>query len=499
MTGEGGSDFFITKEGLLRRHAGWLAGGGASLVAAVLIYLTKGNLFVIPALCGAVIFAVVLFRHLELGIYILLAAALILEQFQIFGIPYVWALQVPMYLNLNLVTGIGPLVVNPVECLLGVMVLFWFIRATISREWHLQSIPNFWTAVVFLGMLVFFTLYGLATGGDFKVALWEIRALYYLCALYFLTSQVIRTRRQVKTCIWIIILSLGFKGMEGCWRFFVMLGGSLDGVPAITGHEDALFLSTAFILMIAFLLLGYRRAELRVLLAFFAPMFFTFIVTQRRVAYGTFFFSCLIVFAMLDKEKKIMALKLAAPFLLLGMVYTGVFWNSHSSLALPIQQVKSIFVEGEEEDSSNVYRKVEDYNLEKTIRAHPLGLGFGQKYLILIPLDKVDFPLWDYIPHNCLYWMWAKTGFVGFTIFWMFFGTALMQAVQDYKLSRDPYYKAVGLMVICFIFSQIVIAKFDLQITFYRNMIYLGTAMALLTSVRRLDAEERAEEDAVSP
>ncbi len=462
-----------------------------SMLGAVLLAVTNGNLLVIPVLCIGLAFVFLLTRYLELGIYIMLGVSLLLEQFQIFGIKDIVTQKIPFYLNLNNTTGIGALVFNPVEMMMVLIFCLWFLRAVATREWHLYPIPNFGVAVVFLGMLIFFTGYGLARGGDWKASLWEIRALYYLCGMYFLTSQIIRHKRHVKACIWIILIMIAVKGLQGCWRYAVTLEFNLGTIRAITGHEDALFFSSVFVLMICFYFLKYRGPELTFALFFLPATFFTFLLAQRRIVYGTLGFSIFVVVAMLPREKKILAFKAMTPVLLLMLLYTAAFWNSGSRLGMPVQKIKSVFVEqkGTEDESSNYYRKAELVNLKQTIRHHPFGIGFGNKYEIVMPLDVVDFPLWDYIPHNCIFWMWVKTGFIGFIIFWLFFGTAIVQAVIDYRHMRDPYFKSIALMVLSLIASQVIIAYYDLQITFYRNMIYLGIAMAIATAIRRIDAD----------
>ncbi|MCF7849221.1 MAG: O-antigen ligase family protein [Kiritimatiellales bacterium] len=372
------------------------------------------------------------------------------------------------------------------------MVGVWLVRAATSRHWQLRPIPNVGIAVLFLSMMIFYTVYGVSRGGDLKAALWEIRALYYLCALYFLGTQFIRGRRQISTCIWIVITGVTIKGLQGCWRFFVHLDGTLGNVRSITSHEDALFMVTMFILLTALILLGgIKRKETIVLAVAFPTTFLTFILTQRRVSYGALVLSLFVVFALLPRARKITALKLAVPILPLLLIYTAVFWNSGSPIALPIRKSRSIFQRNaasisKEDISSTLYRKDENYNLEQTIRRSPFGIGFGKRYLIIKPLPKVDFPLWDYIPHNCIYWMWAKTGFGGFIVFWLFFGMAMVQATIDYRKTNDPFYKAVCLMVVVFIFSQLTVAYYDLQITYYRNMIYLGVMMALTVAIHNL-------------
>lgn len=459
-----------------------------SLAGAGLIRLTGGNWMVVPGLAAALVFGLLLVHCLELGVYVLLASALVLEQFQIFGLDNILTMKIPLYLNLNLITGIGPLVFNPIELLMGAMVLIWFLRAVTSRRWHLRPVPGGWVALIFGATLTAFVLFGLLRGGKFTIALWEVRALYYLLAMFFISTQLLRTRHQVSVCLWIIVIGLALKGLQGCWRFFVDLGGHLGEIPAITGHEDALFMTTAFVFLMACFLQEYRDRLFWVLLITMPPVFLTFILTQRRIAYGTLVMSSLIVFAFLPRRGKMLAVTCAAPIVLLGMLYTAAFWNSTHTIALPIQQVKSVFAEGEQTDSSNTYRDIENFNLKQTIRSFPLGVGFGNKYLVIIPLAEVDFPLWDYIPHNCIYWMWAKTGWLGFIAFWLFFGSLLTQMAIDVRATGDPWVKSVLLMVLTFVFSQVVVAYYDLQITFYRNMIYLGIALGMWAQLRGEEA-----------
>jgi len=463
---------------------------------AGVLCLTNGNMIIIPALCAGVLMLWLFIRHIDFGLYCLLAATMVLDQFRVFGFMDAVTTKVPFYLNLNTSTGIDPLVFNPVELLLVIMVAAWFWRATISREWHLYRIPNTGIAVVFLLMLIFFTGFGLARGGDWKAALWEIRALYYLCFVYFLASQIIRTRRQVQICVWIIIIGVAIKGFQGCWRYFITLNRDLGTLRAILGHEDSLFIVTMFTLLAAYYFLGHRGREFKFLVATLPMNLLTFIFNQRRITYGVLGLSLALVVAMLPKDQLRKALRVVIPFTILFALYTAAFWNKTGTLALPAQKVKSMFVqqEGTQDNESNEWRKLELINLKATIRAFPLGIGFGNQYLMVVSEGDIgaEFPLWRWIPHCALFWVWIKTGFIGFTIFWLFFGTAIVQAMIDYRAMRDPYFKALALMIILFIVGQVIIAYYDLQITFYRNMIYLGAAMALGASIRRIEAAEIA-------
>jgi len=465
-----------------------------SVFGAIVLVATNANGVVIPALCIGLAVMWLLVRYLEFGLYILLAATMVIDQFRVFGFLDAITTKIPFYLNLNSSTGISPLVFNPVELMLCLIVGAWFLRAMVSREWHLYRIPNVTIAVVFLLMMVFFTGFGLARGGDWKAALWEIRALYYLCLVYFIAAQIIRTRQQVRTCVWIVVIGVAIKGYQGCWRYFVTRHGDLGSLRAILGHEDSLFIVTVVVLLAAFFFLGYRGREFKFMVATLPTNLLTFVFNQRRITYGVLGLSLGVVVAMLPRERLLQALRVVIPVVLLFAVYTAAFWNKSGGAAMPAQKIKSMFVkqEGTVDNESNEWRKLELLNLKATVRAYPFGIGFGNKYLIVVPYADIgeEFPLWRYIPHCALFWVWIKTGFVGFTIFWLFFGTAIVQAMIDYRAMRDPYFKALALMIILFIVGQVIVAYYDLQITFYRNMIYLGLAMALGTSIRRIEADE---------
>ncbi|MEI8242489.1 MAG: hypothetical protein WCI17_04420 [bacterium] len=482
----------------LRMGVGLIASFLCSAAAAALVALTNGNLLVVPAVCAGVLFVVLLVQHLEIGVYVLLAAVMLLDQFLVIGIPSSFSVQsAKFYQNLNYTTGIGALMLNPVELLLLLIVAGWFFRAVTTRKWHFHRVPNMGIAVVFLLMLVFFTGYGLLRGGgDWKAALWEIRSLYYLCFMYFLVTQVIRTSKQVRVCVWIIILGLSFRGLQGSWRYFFTLHRDLGHLRAILGHEDSLFFVTGFVLLASLGFLGYRGREMKVLAATALPNLIAFVFNQRRVTFGVLGLCLGLVVLLLPRDRFRLALRVIIPGALLLVMYTAMFWNSTGAKALPAQKIKSVFVkqEGSDDEGSNEWRKKELVNLRATLMAYPQGVGFGQKYLVVVPYADIGeyFPLWNYIPHCAIYWIWVKTGFAGFAVFWLFFGVAIVQGMIDYRAMRDPYLKAVSLMVVLFIVGQVVVSYYDLQLTYYRNMIYLGTAMALGTIVRRIDSRTPA-------
>ena len=95
-------------------HTSTLVAVLLSVLGAVLLWLTNGNMIVVPALCAGLLMMWLFIRHLDLALYCLLAATMVIDQFRVFGFLDAVTTKVPFYLNLNTSTGISPLVFNPI-------------------------------------------------------------------------------------------------------------------------------------------------------------------------------------------------------------------------------------------------------------------------------------------------------------------------------------------------------------------------------------------------
>jgi O-antigen ligase len=353
--------------------------------------------------------------------------------------------------------------------------------------------------LVFLGAMLFSLVYGLLTGGDFKVSLWEIRALFYMGACYLLATNLLETPGQVRIVTWILIAGIGVKALQGIYRYLVPFGGDLTGIYAVTGHEDALFFDTALILALGFAVYGGPLRQKLLLWGLAPAMLVTLVLTRRRAALVALGVGLVSFLVTLPPHRRHMLPKLFVPLFLIGLLYVGVFYNNtESPLGRPVQLIKSIYAPDNARDlSSNVYRDIEQYNVLLTIRQNPLvGVGFGNKYAQPVPLTPIEFPLRDWIPHNEIWWIWLKMGSIGFVIFWMFIATAIIQGSLILRKLRDPYFQALAAMIIAFVLMQVIIAYADLQLTFYRNMVYLGVMLGVLVRLEFLEQHDAGAEKA---
>jgi O-antigen ligase len=419
------------------------------------------------------------------GFALLLGLVLVTEEFEILTIPQgrFAGGNPPLLRLLPLYRNLGPLFANALELWLVFVTATWAVQAAARRRWRLAPVPcgAAWAAAVVVIVAAFAA--GIERGGDIKVALWEIRALAYLLGLLWLVPQLVERRRDLLVIAWALVLGLGAKAAEGLYRYFAVVHMRLGPNETFMAHEEpVMFVPLVFL----FLLLTYHRARSalwRMLLLVAPAMFLVLALTQRRTTYVTLplcsvFFSFLIPRAALRKY----ACHAAAAVGAVG-IYVLLFAGSSSPLARPIERGLTLF---DSFNSSNLYRILENENLHYTITQHPWGIAFGHRYEMFYRLPRIDFSLAEYIPHNEILWVWVKTGTLGFIVIMFFFARMVAESVWTYRHLRDPLLRALAGIVGLAVINQLIVSYFDLQLTYSRSMIYLGTLGGLLTPLQRL-------------
>jgi hypothetical protein len=455
---------------------------GALLVAG----LTLGAGSAIAYLVGALpmVIAVVWWRPLY-GFVALLGLVLVTEEFEIgtlaTGIRPLLLEMLPIFRNLKDYTPLSPVVANAVELWLLLVVAAWLVKRALAWRLHVASPPcaGAWCLAVATIGLAF--VLGIVAGGDVKVALWEVRALGYMLGLAWLVPQLVQGPRDVRLVLWVMTSALGLKALEGLYRYFGVLRMELDLGGTFVAHEDPVMFVPVIVL--ASLVARERMDDrLRRALLVTAPvLLLTLALTQRRSAYVSMAISVLFLVLMVSTSVRRKLVRLAAPCLLAGGVYVLLAAGSSAPWARPVDRALSLL---DTANTSNLYRVVERRNLEYTIQSHPLGIGFGHPYEMLYALPRLDFPLYEYIPHNEVLWIWVKTGTLGFIAVMFFFARVVAEATWLARHAGDPLLRALACVVGLAVVNQLVASSYDLQLTYARSMIYLGTLVGLLGPVR---------------
>lgn len=385
------------------------------------------------------------------------------------------------------------LVISPMESYLVLMLISWLGRGAIQRKIQFYVSDLFWPAMLFLGFAILGLIYGLGTGGNPNVGLWEIRPIFYLVLMMILTSNLLERREHVTNLVWAAMLALFVESLVGDWFFLVTLGASLGGVQAITEHGAAIHMNTMFLLAIALWIFDSTPAR-RLLLALASlVVMLTYIATQRRAAFLTLAIALPLMVIFIYRQNRRAFWVIVPAGGIIALAYIAVFWNNPGALGLPAQAVKSVIAEDQAsagDQASNIYREIENVNTGFTIHQHPLtGVGFGQKFYFIVPLPDISFFLWwEYMPHNSIIWIWLKMGVGGFVAMLYFVGMALLVGVRALlRMPRDEM-SAIALVATLYVLMHFIYAYADISWD-AQSMLYMGMMMGILASLERIVAQ----------
>jgi len=476
----------------------------SAVALSLLLVLSNGSTFVGVAFLGLLLILLLTVYQLHWGFILFICMVLLFDEGTIPGFsPLTY--KVSFFRNIKenpYLPSFQAAVFNPLELYLFFLALTWFTLLGLKRNLKLSKATAWPAALLLFGFLVLSFTYGIRRGGEFLPALWELRALFYFGVIYLFVPQIIQTEKQLRLLIWACIVAISFKAFQGIDRF-VEMGFSFGGWPTLTNHEDPVFFVSLIILALALSLFGSYDRQKRVLLWLLIPLVVGFIVAQRRAAYASFGATMVAFLFLLSKEQLWKILRFVLPLAVVFALYLGAFWDSESKYGSVARLIKSSLstdpeIAGERY-YSNIYREHERYDLAMTVRAVPLhGIGFGNKYFRPIELARISFPLREFIPHNEILWLLVKMGAIGFFSFWLFFISFVTRGASVFSQLQNPYLKSVCAVSVVVVINQLVVSYYDLQLTYPRNMIYLGVLMGLLPTLEALNRQHLASRMEVS-
>jgi hypothetical protein len=468
--------------------------GVVSCIVSGILVLTNGNIFTAAALpIGATIVFLSLYR-LDWGLNILIGAVLLFDQFALPGLsPPTFQVHYFYHIrDIPFLPRFDPGYLTPFEIHFLFVFFVWIIFMVIKKIKLVNRVLVWFAALVFFLWILGSLLHGLLSGGMLLAALWETRALMYLGIFYFFIPQVVHTKEQVQSLMWICIGVISFKAFEGIARFISFGFRFPWGLDLMTNSEDPVFMITILVLFIGLALFGGHANQRRTLLCLSLPLLLGIFVGNRRATYVSFVITIVALVVLLPrKQQRLLLTVLSAIIFFFGM-YLGLFWNNLGRAGIVAQQVKSVIFEeptmmSDRNYSSNVYREEEAYNLAYTIRESPVvGIGFGKVYEKPINL-YLRFGLSDYVAHNSILWLFMRTGAIGFFLFFLFVDAFVFLGASIFSRLSDPYLKAVCAMCVLAIINQIVVNYVEMQFIYYRNMAYLGFLMGLLPALEAID------------
>ncbi|MCU0489990.1 MAG: O-antigen ligase family protein [Chloroflexaceae bacterium] len=472
---------------LLYWFVGWIA-----LSCAVALLLLRGT--PAPNAIGWTIFlacvAAMIYQP-RYGVYMALAFSLAGDALLMPWYPFVK--------NLSSIESLfyvhGALIFNPLEITLVVTLVSWLGRGIMRRHVPLHANVLVLPAIVFIIFATIGFVFGMSRGGDLVIALWEVRSIYYLPLMIILVTNLIEKREHINILVWCAIIALSINSLVGAWFVATELQFRITSVLRIAEHAFSIQLNSIFVLAFALWYFGGSYKKLSYIVALLPFMLIAYVANQRRAGYVALGVATILFLVYLYVTNRRLFWLIVPTGAILFAIYLAVFWNSGgarsggSLITLPARVVRSVIAPtvGTEEESSSVYRMFENANILYTIQTSPwMGVGFGQKFLIIRPMADISFfAWWEYFTHNSIVWIWMKAGLGGFLSVIFLIGLSLAQGIRTVLQMPRGDMGAIAFMALSYVVMHFVYAYVDMSWD-PQSMIYLGTCMALLAILPRI-------------
>ncbi|GHO43283.1 hypothetical protein [Ktedonospora formicarum] len=364
-----------------------------------------------------------------------------------------------------------------------------------------------------LGLLlcvVWGIVHGLASGGVFKIIVLEVRPFWYIFMTYLLAYNLLTDKKQVRTFFWILILCSTIKSFQGVYVLFGPLHGNMTAQHDILGHEVSFFFVSVLLLLLLFVLQYRDRAQMWVIILSLPTLLLALVANQRRTDYIALLLGAGLVWILtmvIKPHIRGRLLTLLSALAVAGAIYVFAFAHAGGAFAAPARAVYSVFSPEGADASSNMYRWIENFDLRYTVQLNPMGLGFGKPFLQPVPLailatsdPTADGNPYQFIPHNTIYWVWMRLGYIGYFALWLVFGTMIVRGCLIVRNLRDRYIQLIGLFILGTTLMEVIVAFADYQLYFFRNVIFFGLTMGILMKLPDLEErEERKKLENVDP
>jgi hypothetical protein len=467
-----------------RRRFAW---GGAIL--AVLVgwaFIAKGldTIWLPLSLLLVLMTPVLLWRYPRLAFYFTFAAACL---FETDPSPYKDALtdRIPFFWNTNTIfqryghVDFKAVPLNLLEIFLLIAVICSLLRAVFTGTVRVRVGVLFWPIAAYMAFVAWGWINGMATGGDFKISLQEVRSQFYFILAYLMAVSAVDSEEQIGTLFWITALCIGLKGILYTFRRYVTLAGLPVPDGGVGSHEEAYFFDCFAVLLTTLALCGVYKKLQWVMWALLPFVLLGNLATNRRAGTAALVvivpILLLAAYRGLPNRRRLTAV-LAAFLVVGGGMYYQAFKNSNGMLGEPARAITSQFAPDARDASSNAYRNAENADLMATIKLDPVqGYGYGKRMLHAVTIVDISdiYEWWDIMTHNQILWVWMRVGTFGFFAFWLMIASILVRAGQIVIApGADSKVKAVGIFSMVVVGSLMIFGLLDLQLSNFRDMLF---------------------------
>lgn len=469
---------------------------GALCLVPGLVFASNaiGFSYVLALLVGVVVTTLVI-RWPSVGFFVILICTLAIDQSPtdvVGGSPALYIFYWP--------TSLQGLPDRPIGFFMLLILLVFILHSVLKRKKQLQGGELLLPFLLFFVCVIWGIVHGLTSGGNLQILVEEVRSFWYLLLGYLLAYNLIRKKLHLRYFFWCVILCAGIKALQGVYIYIFVIHGDLADNHQIMAHEESFFWISILLLIVAFSLHYKYRPQFYAALSLLPFLLIALIANNRRADFVAILVGLVVAWVLIFTVKPQARKNLIILFLVaasLGGAYVAAFYNGTGGFSTPARAVVSVFRPDPNDAASNLYRTIEDYDLKYTVKLNPMGLGFGKPFLqpVLLPdLSALD-PVYNYIPHNTIYWVWMRLGPIGYLALWYLFGTMIVRGSIIARQLKDRYLQLTSIYIVAMIVMEIIVAYADYQLSFYRNVIYIGMLAGVLMRLPRIEEEEKKKKE----
>lgn len=437
-----------------------------------------------------------LWRYRKLAVYLILPSALLFEAMP-GTVTDGFFDQVPFFWNINTIFQRRGVSFEGIPINLFELVVICAGLGSLVRNVYMRTVKIKFGAMVlpfalYIIMVLLNTIRAFGEGQDHTIVLQEVRSQIYLLVMYLLAFNIANPDKEVRRFAWLFVICVGIKGLAYCYRRYVVMAGLPLPDQGVGSHEEAFFFSVYIGLLLAAWLTKMRGQLMVWIWLLYPAVVLGNLATNRRAGTAALVIAVPIIIAAAIRsmpKRRTLSVVIGVLLLTVGPVYYFMFKNSASTIAQPARAIRSHFEPDARDESSDLYRMAESANIMDTIKESPIttifGYGYGKPFLKNHPMADIskNYGLWDILPHNQILWVWMRTGTLGFIGFWCIIAFALIRICRLIIVSEkddNPWGQMLGLWAISVVVMEVMFGLLDLQLSVYRNMIFLGLILGLV-------------------
>lgn len=326
--------------------------------------------------------------------------------------------------------------------------------------------------------------WGALRGGVFREALWQFRALLSMPVVAMLALVAFDFPKDLRLVGRVLVFGSVVKALLGTYFIYRIAYPMGEYPPHTTGHNDTMVFVIGVVLALVRVWEWPSWRNLGEALLWLPFLAMALRLNDRRIAYVDIAMVLGFVYLLSPMHRtKRFATQVLVAMIPVLLVYTAVGWNARGGIFKPVVKVRSIIAPAAdtEEESSNVERDIENFNLLKSWERDPiLGQGFGHAFKEFLPSNDFAQSSFGHIGHNSVLWLMWIGGIFGFFGVWLYLGITSFFFARALRRASDVS-ERVGLLVAIGVIITYLLQSFgDMGTQAMQFVFFVSVAVAII-------------------